>query len=125
MDRYITLVRSIANHSENAIIGHLYIDGVFFCTTLENFDKRIPSGTYSLTLTYSPRFKKKLPLIAPVPKRSGIRIHSGNFSRDSQGCVLVGLRDGYYTLKDSRVVLNRLLSILFTDGNEKYKFIVK
>lgn len=127
METYITLVRSVSSISENACIGHLYINGEFFCTTLENLRKSIPLGLYSLSLTYSPRFKKYLPLISGVPHRIGIRIHSGNTSKDSQGCVLVGVRNDFYTIKNSRSTLFDLISELFSDYNtsKKYKFEVK
>lgn len=127
MKTYLTLVRSVQSFETNSVIGHLYINGKFFCTTLENLQKRIPKGVYSLSLTYSPKFKRNLPLISVVPHRSGIRIHSGNRSSDSQGCVLVGLRDDYYTLKDSRLTLASLITALF-DGDSKknvYQFEVK
>lgn len=126
MKTYITLVRSISSFEHNSIIGHLYINGRFFCTTLENLQKSIPLGVYSLSLTYSSKFRMFLPLIANVPKRSGIRIHSGNTSSDSLGCVLVGLRDGYYTLKDSRLTLKKLITELFGDSKRNvYYFAVK
>lgn len=127
MKTYLTLVRVVQNLQENAIIGHLYINGKFFCTTLENLQKRIPKGVYSLSLTYSPKFKRNLPLISAVPHRSGIRIHSGNRSSDSQGCVLVGIRDDYYTLKDSLLTLLKLISALFDGDSYKnvYQFEVK
>ena len=57
--------------------------------TLENADFIIPAGTYPLRLTWSPRFKKMLPLIDEVPDREGIRIHLGTKPEHSTGCVLV------------------------------------
>ena len=57
--------------------------------TLENADFLIPAGTYPLRLTYSPRFRKTLPLVDSVPKRSGIRIHTGTKPEHSRGCILV------------------------------------
>ena len=57
--------------------------------TLENADFLIPAGTYPLTKTYSPRFKKLLPLIGDVPGRDGIRIHLGTLPEHSKGCILV------------------------------------
>lgn len=59
--------------------------------TLENSDFLIPAGTYPLSLTYSPKFKKLLPLIEEVPDREGIRIHRGTRPEHSTGCVLVDL----------------------------------
>ena len=62
-------------------------------TTLENSDYIIPDGTYPVSVTFSPKFQKNLPLIDKVPKRSGIRIHTGSRPEHSQGCVLVNARD--------------------------------
>lgn len=109
------LVRRVLNADHNCIVGHLFLDGVFFCTTIENLKKCVPYGTYPLDFTYSPKFKRKLPLLI-VPRRSGIRIHAGNTSKDSQGCILVGNRDGFFSIKNSRDVLSRLLSE-FTSQN--------
>ena len=61
--------------------------------TLENADYIIPDGTYMVSVTYSPRFKKMMPLIDNVPGRSGIRIHTGTIPEHSKGCVLVSARD--------------------------------
>ena len=57
--------------------------------TLENADYIIPVGTYSVSVTFSPRFKRMMPLIGNVPGRSGIRIHGGTKPEHSTGCVLV------------------------------------
>ena len=59
------------------------------CATLENAEYIIPEGTYQLVNTMSPKFKKILPLVCGVPKRSGIRIHTGTRPEHSTGCVLV------------------------------------
>ena len=56
--------------------------------SLENADFLIPSGTYPLERTWSPRFKKRLAEIQNVPERTGIRIHMGTKPEHSQGCIL-------------------------------------
>lgn len=64
-------------------------DGYFAFYTLENLDYIIPDGTYTLTVTYSPRFKKDLPLVNCVAGRSGIRFHRGSLPEHSKGCILL------------------------------------
>ena len=72
-------------------------------TTLENADFLIPAGTYPLRLTWSPRFKKPMPLIDEVPDREGIRIHMGTKPEHSQGCILVSALD----LENIKVLFNQ------------------
>ena len=71
-----------------AVRGIMRVNGRDIAT-LENADYIIPDGTYMVSVTYSPRFKKMMPLIGNVPGRSGIRIHTGTKPEHSTGCVLV------------------------------------
>ena len=57
--------------------------------TLENDDYIIPCGTYPIAVTWSPKFKRMLPLVLNVPGRSGIRVHRGTKPEHSRGCILV------------------------------------
>lgn len=87
-----TLVRD--KRTEKAVLGRLFLGGVFICYTLENAAKAIPVGLYSIENSKSPKFKRELPLLynAAVPARRGIRIHVGNDAiKDSSGCILVGM----------------------------------
>ena len=59
--------------------------------TLENADFIIPTGTYPVEVTWSPKFRKFLPEIQNVPERSGIRIHMGSKPEHSKGCILLNL----------------------------------
>ena len=88
----IHLIRT--SKAVKAVWGKMFLGGVVGeITTLENVDYVIPDGTYPVSVTYSPKFQKNLPLIDKVPKRSGIRIHTGSRPEHSQGCVLVNARD--------------------------------
>ena len=71
-----------------AVRGIMRVNGRDIAT-LENADYIIPEGTYPVSVTFSPRFKRMLPLIGSVPGRSGIRIHRGTKPEHSKGCVLV------------------------------------
>lgn len=123
----LTLQRTM--RTDRYTMGTLCIDGTPFCHTLEPFDRQltsatitlqqkvfgqtaIPTGTYPILLSYSPRFKRTLPLLFSVPYFAGIRIHAGNTVADTSGCILVGryLSPGH--LCDSRATLAQLIKRL-------------
>lgn len=102
------LLRRIALKSTHTI-GKLYIDGHYFCDTLEDPNRdhdrsgkfegdekkiygntAIPFGRYKINVVRSPRFKRELPLLLDVPHFTGILIHRGNTVSDTHGCILVG-----------------------------------
>lgn len=71
-----------------AVRGCLRFEGQEIAT-LENADYIIPVGIYAIRVTWSPRFKRMLPLVMQVPGRSGIRFHRGTKPEHSKGCILV------------------------------------
>ncbi|MDE5625206.1 MAG: hypothetical protein K2I61_02675 [Muribaculaceae bacterium] len=83
-------------------IGKLYVDGQYWCDTLEDRvrdlsrekkvpgETAIPAGTYDIVVNISPKFKRLLPRLLGVPHFEGILIHRGNTDKDSAGCILVG-----------------------------------
>ena len=95
-----------------SVFGMLQFED-FSLFTMENFMKIIPTGTYKVTFTYSPKFSKKhpyceykgVPLLNNVPGRSGIRIHCGNFFKDVDGCIIVG---NGISLEDSMLLSSRI-----------------
>ena len=62
----------------------------------------IPTGVYSVLMTYSPRFKKAMPILCNVRGFSGIRIHSGNKAEDTEGCILCGMNTEVGKITNSR-----------------------
>ena len=86
----VTLIRQ--SKKGKAVYGTLTFpigERSFSYPSLENADFLIPSGTYPLERTWSPKFKKRLAEIQNVPERTGIRIHMGTKPEHSTGCVLV------------------------------------
>ena len=78
------------SRKDKAVRGSLQVEGTEQeIATLENADYIIPDGRYKVLISYSPRFRKDMPLIANVPGRSGIRIHGGTKPEHSKGCVLI------------------------------------
>ena len=76
----------------------------------------VPEGTYRVVVTRSPRFGRYLPLLVGVPGVEGVRIHSGNTSRDTEGCMLVGQNLQAGKLLWSRLELEHLMKLI---ENEK------
>ena len=76
----------------------------------------IPEGTYGVVVTKSQRFQKYLPLLVGVPGFEGVRIHAGNTSRDTEGCILVGQNLQVGKVLWSRITLEKLMKLI---ENEK------
>ena len=118
------------NFTHRSTEGSLYVEGTFQCYTLEDRDRFlevtgehmkvsgltcVPRGDYKLVLSQSNKFKVTLPEILEVPYFTGIRIHSGNYPEDTEGCILVG-SNNTNSLDDfigsSKVALNALMEVL-------------
>lgn len=139
----LTLVR-IANRPTYCI-GKLYIDGVYFCDTIEDTDRglddsmsvkevlgrkikgqtAIPTGTYTVDITYSPKYKRMMPLLLNVKGYSGIRIHSGNTSKDTEGCLLVGKNTKVGMVTDSRNTYQKLYAKMYNQKDITIEIIRK
>lgn len=100
-------------------IGIMYVNGTRFSETVEDADRgldssmdvltilakkqpgitAIPTGTYKVILTVSPKFKKKswalkygglVPELVGVRGYSGVRIHPANYATELEGCIAPG-----------------------------------
>lgn len=76
-----------------ATLGELVIDGQHECWTLEP-PSPIPAGTYDLIIDFSQRFQRLMPHVLNVPGHTGIRIHWGNWAKNTLDCLLVGQTQG-------------------------------
>lgn len=119
-------------------IGKLYLNGVYFCDTLEDTDRgltqgmplqkikdlkikgatAIPKGKYKVTMNVvSPKFSKratyqfcqgKLPRLLNVDGYEGVLIHIGNTAKDTEGCILVGQNKVVGQVINSTVTFKKL-----------------
>lgn len=118
-------------------IGKLYVDGKYFSDVLEDVDRgldssmseseilkkkvkgetAIPTGHYVINITYSPKYKRMMPLLLDVKGFSGIRIHSGNTAKDTEGCLIVGKNKQVGMVLESRDTYQRLFEMMQGEKN--------
>ncbi len=130
--------------SRNSTIGVLYVNGKFECFTLEDVDRglkdgqpidyikerkvfgrtAIPEGRYEVTMTYSPKFKRSMPLVNGVKGFDGVRIHWGNTADNTEGCPLVGQTRSIDFIGNSRNAAAILLPKIETAIAKKEKVFI-
>ena len=89
---------------EDRTIGGFYIDDTWAYFCLEDTDRKledggikipkqtaIPRGRHKVTISWSNRFKRDMPLLLDVIGFDGVRIHAGNVPTDTEGCLLIGM----------------------------------
>ena len=115
----------------NSTIGELSINGKFECYILEDIEREvkikgktaIPKGRFEIVITFSNRFKKPLPLLLNVPNFEGIRIHTGNTAKDTEGCLITGKTRGEDIVGNSRLAFESLFSKLTLATKKEKVFI--
>ena len=116
-------------------ISKVYINGRYFgCNALEDTDRgllqtmqitelqrkkikgktAIPRGYYDVRITYSPKYKRNMPLVVDVPAFSGIRLHSLNKPEDSEGCIGFGKNDKVGWISDSKYWTDKICRLIET-----------
>ena len=117
-------------------IGRIFVNNAFFCNSMEDTDRglrqgmpleeikrlkvygktAIPTGTYTILMTYSPKYKKKMPQVMNIPGFEGIRIHPGNTPEDTLGCILPGDNKVKGKVVDSTKRFNQFVNMLLGAG---------
>ena len=112
--------------TDKSICGIIWIDGQEESWTLEPARTNpvnpghpcvVAGGPYNVILTPSPHLGYITPEVEGVPGRSDIRIHIGNFPKDTLGCVLVGTDyDAEHPdlIRNSKVAFDKLMTLLRT-----------
>lgn len=123
---------------ETYTVGKVIIDGKRFSESMEDKDRgltqdmseeeikrvkvygetAIPTGVYTVKMTYSQKYKRKMPEVLNVPGYSGIRIHSGNTAKDSLGCILLGRNTKVGMITESRKTCKEFERLLEAAGGE-------
>lgn len=139
----LKLIREHFNEKET--IGKLYVNNVLFSFTLEPTFRElisdmsedeikrqkiygvtaIPKGSYHVILTYSKRFQKILPELLHVKGFNGVRIHAGNYAKDTHGCILLGNYNGGNYVTESRQYVERLIKMMQGSINDDEGIIIK
>lgn len=123
----ISIIRKFLTNTTT--IGNFTIN-TFTCFSLEDRlreagikvqdETAIPNGQYKVIVDYSNRFKRYMPHILDVPLFSGIRIHSGNTSADTDGCILLGLQKSNNTIIKSKLAYTSFFKLFAVeDGFDK------
>jgi hypothetical protein len=64
-----------------------------------------------------------LPELVAVPDFEGVRIHSGNTAKDTEGCILVGKMKGTDAISESRDAFTDLFVKIQTAAAQEKVFI--
>ncbi len=127
--------------------GKRFGDGKKYCNALEDEDRgltsdmsvdeilavknkhkgqtAIPRGRYKVTITYSPRFKKDMPLLNAVKGFTGIRLHPLNNADGSEGCIGFGVNDKVGWISNSRYWTTLLCSHIKTALDNREDVFIK
>ena len=106
--------------TNDSTIGKLYINEIYHCYTLEDKEREvkvqnvtaIPKGRYEVIVNFSNRFQQQMPLLLNVPNFVGVRIHWGNYSKDTEGCILLGTSKAVNMIGNSRTAYAKFMSII-------------
>jgi len=109
------------SEDDDQTFGVLLIGSTPICVTLElpwrNNERnisRIPVGKYICRTVDSPKFGKTFE-ICDIPDRGHILFHKGNYSRDTQGCVLLGSEFNIDMVSNSKKAFHNFMNYFTED----------
>jgi len=143
MDDILELELIRIYYSLKYTIGKLYINGVYFCDTIEDVNRdlnhdgdlsdkgetkvmhqtAVPFGRYKVIVNMSSRFKRLLPRLLNVNSFDGILIHNGADENSSSGCIIVGKNTIKGKVTNGTLYMNKLTDLLNEAQKTKEIFI--
>ena len=135
LDYRINLLLIRDTFTDQSTLGKLYLNGEYMCDTLENpwlNNQRniscIPDGQYDVRIRLARESATRdyiHLLVQEVPERSYILFHIGNTAKDTQGCILVGIKRQQDFVSNSRLAMDLLMKEIIHLGGEKIHLIIK
>lgn len=142
---HFTLIRKYRKDAYT--IGQLYANGKFICNTIEDVDRglnnnmpiaavlkvkvpnetAIPTGTYRLNVSMSPKFGRILIEVCGVVGFVGIRFHRGATADHSAGCIIVGINSIKGKVTESakyEEIVTKMVSDAIANNEECYLTII-
>lgn len=135
VDKGVNLLIIRERFSDKSTIGKLYVNGEYFCYTLElpwlNNRRRvscIPAGEYKVRLRLARESATRdylHLLIQDVPNRTYILFHRGNKPSHTKGCILVGQTFEQDFVYNSTLAMDLLMKEIINLGGENINLIIK
>ena len=135
LDFKINLLLVRDTFTDNSTIGELFLNDEFMCDTLENPSLNnvrniscIPEGEYSVRLRTARESATRdylHLLVQEVPNRDYILFHIGNSTKDTSGCILVGIGRKQDFVQNSALAMDLLMKEILNLGGEKINLIIK
>lgn len=119
------------DYLDDRTLGKMYVNGEYFCDTLEDTDRAlesggtkiygetaIPKGTYRVTMYYWSKYHNHYPLLLRVPQYTGIFIHGGTNPKSTLGCIIIGTRSSSNTILNSKTYVELLRDYFKLDNGK-------
>lgn len=120
------LLATRTTKTDTTSIGDFYINGDRYCNVLQPTDRgltsdmsldeiasikiqdqtAIPTGRFQVVSYFSPKHNMNVPLLLGVPGYGFVEIHVGNFAKDTDGCLLLGMGVAPDAVTESQVAVD-------------------